>query len=79
MASNPASMIAQALTMYKSLVNQIPKSDDQETSAVNVTGKDIQKGLKTDHAQQHSKQRNQATPLNQYFLFRVQQGAIVAS
>ncbi|CAN8273657.1 unnamed protein product [Cochlearia groenlandica] len=34
-ASNPASMIAQALTMYKSLVNNNgPKSDHQETSPV---------------------------------------------
>ncbi|CAN6870362.1 unnamed protein product, partial [Brassica oleracea] len=30
-----------------------------------------QKGLKTDQAQQYSKQRNQARPANQYFLFRV--------
>ena len=40
-ASNPASMIAQALTMYKSLVNQGPKSDHQETSAVEGDWEDI--------------------------------------
>ncbi|KAH0902483.1 hypothetical protein HID58_041986 [Brassica napus] len=40
-ASNPASMIAQALTMYKSLVNQGPKSEHQETSAVEGDWEDI--------------------------------------
>lgn len=44
-------MIAQALTMYKSLVNQGPKSDDQETSAVegdweDIGEKDISEGSK---------------------------------
>lgn len=40
-ASNPASMIAQALTMYKSLVNQGPKTDHQETPAVEGDWEDI--------------------------------------
>lgn len=33
-ASNPASMIAQALTMYKSLVNNGPSRNHQETEAL---------------------------------------------
>ncbi|CAH8283721.1 unnamed protein product [Eruca vesicaria subsp. sativa] len=32
--SNPVCMISQDLTVYKSLVNQDPKRDDQETSAM---------------------------------------------
>lgn len=40
-SSNPASMIAQALTMYKSLVNNGRNIDHQEAAAVETDSEDI--------------------------------------
>lgn len=60
-ASNPASMIAQALTMYKSLVTNGPSRDHQETQALNETDLEELEDLDEKHISEGSNNRSGST------------------